>query len=324
MSLNGIDISSWQQGIDLSVVPCDFVVIKATQGTRYVNPDMQRAYDQAKRLNKLTGLYHFANYGGSPGAEADHFLSTIGGRVGQSVLVLDYEADALKNGVSWAKNWLDYVYNKTGIRPMIYMSKAVTKQYDWSSIAKNYGLWGAQYANFNKTGYQSDPWTDSSKWGAWGSPAMFQYTSSGRLSGYSGNLDLNIFYGDAKAWAEYANPNGSSAGSLEIDGYWGTATTKALQSYLGTPVDGVVSGQYSVYKAKNPGLTSGWEWVNDPGGSTMVRVMQKVLGVTVDGIAGPKTFSALQKRMGTEVDGEIWEKSPCVKEMQRRLNKGTF
>lgn len=64
MSLKGIDISSWQQGIDLSVVPCDFVVIKATQGTRYVNPDMQRAYDQAKRLNKLTGLYHFANYGG--------------------------------------------------------------------------------------------------------------------------------------------------------------------------------------------------------------------------------------------------------------------
>ena len=26
--LNGIDISSWQTGIDLSVVPCDFVVIK--------------------------------------------------------------------------------------------------------------------------------------------------------------------------------------------------------------------------------------------------------------------------------------------------------
>ena len=37
--LNGIDISSWQTGIDLSVVPCDFVVIKATGGIGYVNPD---------------------------------------------------------------------------------------------------------------------------------------------------------------------------------------------------------------------------------------------------------------------------------------------
>nr|DAE89984.1 MAG TPA: hypothetical protein [Caudoviricetes sp.] len=33
MSLNGIDIASYQTGIDLSVVPCDFVIVKATEGT---------------------------------------------------------------------------------------------------------------------------------------------------------------------------------------------------------------------------------------------------------------------------------------------------
>lgn len=38
MALNGIDISNWQSGINLAVVPCDFVVIKATEGTGYVNP----------------------------------------------------------------------------------------------------------------------------------------------------------------------------------------------------------------------------------------------------------------------------------------------
>lgn len=36
MALNGIDISNWQSGINLAVVPCDFVVIKATEGTGYV------------------------------------------------------------------------------------------------------------------------------------------------------------------------------------------------------------------------------------------------------------------------------------------------
>ena len=55
MALNGIDISNWQSGINLAVVPCDFVVIKATEGTGYVNPDYERAYRQAKIAGKCLG-----------------------------------------------------------------------------------------------------------------------------------------------------------------------------------------------------------------------------------------------------------------------------
>lgn len=57
MALNGIDISNWQSGINLAVVPCDFVVIKATEGTGYVNPDYERAYRQAKTAGKCLGIY---------------------------------------------------------------------------------------------------------------------------------------------------------------------------------------------------------------------------------------------------------------------------
>ena len=50
MSMNGIDISSRQAGIDLAKVPCDFVICKATEGVGYVNPDCSRAYkSEAKR-----------------------------------------------------------------------------------------------------------------------------------------------------------------------------------------------------------------------------------------------------------------------------------
>ena len=52
MSMNGIDISSWQSGIDLAKVPCDFVIIKATEGLTYVNPDCDRAYQQGLKLGK--------------------------------------------------------------------------------------------------------------------------------------------------------------------------------------------------------------------------------------------------------------------------------
>ena len=203
--MNGIDIASYQTGIDLSVVPCDFVIVKATEGVNYTNPDFTRAYTQAKEQNKLIGIYHYANGAGAT-AEADYFLSVVGDRVGDAILVLDWEqgGNSAFGSVSYAKQWLDRVYSKTKVRPLIYMSKSVTYGYDWSAVAPNHGLWVAQYANNNPTNYQSNPWTDTNGYGAWSSPVIFQYTSTGRLSGWSGNLDLNLAYMDATAWSKYA------------------------------------------------------------------------------------------------------------------------
>ena len=203
--MNGIDIASYQTGIDLSVVPCDFVIIKATEGVNYTNPDFTRAYTQAKEQNKLIGIYHYANGAGAT-AEADYYLSVVGDRVGDAILVLDWEqgGNSAFGSVSYAKQWLDRIYAQTKVRPLIYMSKSVTYGYDWSAVAPNHGLWVAQYANNNPTNYQSNPWTDTNGYGAWSSPVIFQYASTGRLSGWSGNLDLNLAYMDATAWAKYA------------------------------------------------------------------------------------------------------------------------
>lgn len=203
-TLNGIDISSWQTGIDLSAVPADFVLVKATEATNYVNPDCDRAFQQAARAGKLLGIYHFARPGDAR-AQADFFISKCRGYIGRAVLVLDWEADALPLGPTWAKAWLDRVHQVTGIRPIIYMSASVTGQYDWTSVVKaDYGLWVAAYA----LGYQSihGYHVPSGPKGVkhWPSVAIWQYTSSGRLNGWGGNLDLNIFYGDRAAWAKYA------------------------------------------------------------------------------------------------------------------------
>lgn len=63
----------------------------------------------------------------------------------------------------------------------------------------NYGLWIAQYADMNATGYQDKPWNE----GAY-TCAIRQYSSCGRLNGWGGNLDLDKFYGDKDAWNKYA------------------------------------------------------------------------------------------------------------------------
>lgn len=207
MSMNGIDISSWQGGIDVRRVPCEFVICKATQGTAYVNPDCDRAYQQAKAAGKKVGVYHYFG-GGTPVEEADFFVSQIRGYIGEALLALDWERNQnprFTEAAAAARPFLDRVVQLTGVKPLIYMNKSTCREYDWSSVAAgDYGLWVAQYADNEPTGYQQNPWTDSKGTGAFTLTAMQQYTSNGRLPGYDGPLDLDIFWGDREAWAAYA------------------------------------------------------------------------------------------------------------------------
>ena len=207
MSMNGIDISNWQSDIDAGAVDGDFVICKATEGTGYVSPSCDRQYQAAKKAGKLLGVYHYAN-GGDAAAEADYFLKNVSGYIGEAILCLDWESQNNprfnKGGdAAWIKTWCDRVYEKTGVRPLVYLSAS------YRSLANgigDYGLWIAQYANMDATGYQDSPWNE----GAY-SCAIRQYSSCGRLSGYSGNLDLNKAYMDASAWKKYANPGGSAS-----------------------------------------------------------------------------------------------------------------
>jgi GH25 family lysozyme M1 (1,4-beta-N-acetylmuramidase)/LysM repeat protein len=203
MTLNGIDIASYQAGLNAGTIDADFVIVKATQGTSYVNPYCDKHYQQAKAAGKLLGVYHYAG-GGDPKAEADYFLINIKGYIKEAILCLDWEsADNARWGngdAEWVKTWCDYVYDKTGVRPIVYVQASAISRL--SGIG-DYGLWVAQYANNEPTGYQEHPWNEDAY-----TCAIRQYTSSGRLAGYNGNLDLDIAYMDATAWHKYANPSG--------------------------------------------------------------------------------------------------------------------
>lgn len=274
--LNGIDIASYQKGINLGVVPCDFIIIKATQGLSYVNPDFERAYKQAKSHGKLLGIYHYANGAGAV-KEADFFIKVIGNRIGEAILVLDWEGAQNpqfgKSDVSYVRAFCDRVYGETGVRPLVYMSKSVCRAHDWTAVAKNYALWVAQYANNNQTGYQSHPWTDSRSYGAWDAPVIFQYSSKGRLKGWSGNLDLDIAYLTSEQWKAYATGKRQGPPST------GPVTEIAL-----------------------PELKRGSK-------GTAVKWIQLALGgLTVDGDFGWKTLSKVvefQKAHGIEATGIV-------------------
>lgn len=186
MTLKGIDIASYQKNLNCENIDADFVIIKATQGTSYVNPYCDMHYQQAKKSGKLLGVYHYArpDTGNTPEAEADYFLRNITGYIGEAILALDLECAGWQKYSEWSKKWLDRVYEKTGIRPLFYSSGDGFANFKSMINAGNYGVWAASDGN----------WYDGT-------------TVVIKQSVYDG-LDHDVFYGDATAWHKYANPSG--------------------------------------------------------------------------------------------------------------------
>lgn len=120
-------------------------------------------------------------------------------------------------------------------------------------------------------------------------------------------------------------PGPGEPGGLLVDGFWGSSTTRRVQQELGTTVDGIVSSQSVVWRDRNPGLTTGWRWVSNAQGSRMIAALQRRIGMDTgdrDGKIGPQTIRALQRYLGTPVDGVVSRESRAVMALQRRLNAG--
>lgn len=129
------------------------------------------------------------------------------------------------------------------------------------------------------------------------------------------------FYGSGGGGS---NPGKTTGYRINPDGYWGEATTRAWQKLQGTVEDGIVSNQDVYWKAQNPGLTSGWDWVSNPTeGSPLIGSLQKAWKLTpVDQLAGPQLFRFMQdyyKSPGIH-DGRFDEESPGIIAMQNAIN----
>lgn len=207
-----IDIASHQSSLDLSKINFDGVIVKATESTNYINPVCDRHFTQAGELGKKRGVYHYAgNSGtrtlGNPRAEAEYFAKHTEGYVGKGVFVLDFEEQTHRR--DWAGEWVDRFKEISGVNPMLYVSESPLLGGAWPDSVRSCGLWVAKYRDMaNDFNWDMSTAGNKPSSGAWPFYAMWQWTSSGRLDGYNGNLDLNEFYGDGSTWDAYAAVNG--------------------------------------------------------------------------------------------------------------------
>lgn len=225
--LTFIDISGWQKGINLSAVlpQVDALVVKATDGSDWVDTQCDKFVQQAIKIGKPWGFYHFAENGEAK-TEADWFYSNCRNYFNHGIPILDWEQG---QSVDWVNKFVRRIHELTEIWPWIY---STVSNFNRGNVESNCMRWVAQWPSVSHPTFaQAKTWnvpTCDGLVGAW------QFCSDGRLDGYSGNLDCDLFYGDKKAWCKYAgiaddsnNGNGDDSGSanrndaqtLEND-YW--------------------------------------------------------------------------------------------------------
>lgn len=203
--MNGVDISRWQEGINLDAIDADFVICKASGGKDWLDWTFPVFAEKTLSQGRMLGFYHYARDRGSEGdpwEEAFHFYRTVSPYLGRGIPVLDFEGDALKLGPEWAEQFLDVFYQLSGVRCLLYTSAYFTRSMDWASVsAKGHPLWLAQYETSDIThGYLEDPWVDGLGTGAFDGWVMHQYSGNGRIPGYDFPIDLDKFYGTAEDW----------------------------------------------------------------------------------------------------------------------------
>lgn len=200
-----IDVSSWQNGINVTTTGAEIVVAKATEGVGYVNPDCDRVVQDALAAGQGVGVYHFAHTENSAVSEANYFIDHTRGYIGKGIVpILDWEPSAPWN-TGWALTWLRTVEAAWGTKPIIYTNQYTENNYDWSAIvAGNYGLWIAAYTLGYTPIYGFNPPATQPTLHYWPFAVAWQYTGNGHVNGWNGGVDLSVVYGDLNTWHAYA------------------------------------------------------------------------------------------------------------------------
>lgn len=212
--LNFLDTSNWQGGYNPALTGADAVIVKATEGTNYVDPYCDPTIQQAIVNGMPWGFYHFAG-GGDATSEAAFFVDNCRNYFDQGTPVLDWEGN---QGVDWVNSFVEYVHAQTGVWPWIY---ANPWRFNQGGVNPNCARWVASYPDA-----VSPTWTQAQSWGcpaADGNVVAWQFCSDGIVNGIAGNVDLDLFYGTKEQWQAYARGdngpvNDGNASGSDSDG----------------------------------------------------------------------------------------------------------
>jgi lysozyme len=192
--MSGIDVSQFQREIDWQQVRragITFAFIKATDGVSGCDPFFTPNWQKARVAHIRRGAYHFLRPQIDAEQQAHFFLGKLNQDAGELPPVLDVEVltSTTPDGlIASARTWLDVVKSELNCLPILYTGSAF-----WRNTLRNsdkfveFPLWIAHYTT------APNPLMPS----AWKKWTFWQFSPVGKVAGVTGNVDLDVFNGDA-------------------------------------------------------------------------------------------------------------------------------
>lgn len=313
----GIDISKYQAGINLSNIKnagYDFVIIRAGYTgwgdgeSKAKDPNFEGFYSQAKSAGLGVGAYYFTiatSY--QEGVEEAEWLynNCLRGKQFDYPIYIDVEDDtggkqylrkAGKNATTQGIKGFCETMEKLGYYVGIYASD-ISGFKDMMNINEltDYDKWVARYGS--KPSYVT-------------SYGMWQTTSSGKVNGYSGSLDLNEAYKDYPNIIKSNGLNGYSKGA-QTGTQTGSQTTstsntneKTYTVVSGDTLSGIASKYGTIYQKlaeyngiSNPNLIYPGQKIKIPSSSSNYEYKQ-----TYYTIQAGDNLTKIASKFGTTVN----------------------
>ncbi len=200
--VHGIDAARFQQNVNWKQVKragIEFAFVKATEGGDLKDPMFDSHWKGARRAGIPTGAYHFYYFCTKPEVQARWFIRNVPRRGKALPPVLDMEWNPFSPTCTLrppgaevrrqAKVFMDILERHYGQRPVIYTT---VEFYRDTGIGKlNEEFW------LRSTAQTLDKTYPGQRWSFW------QYTGTGIVPGFDGDVDINVFAGTRNQWRKW-------------------------------------------------------------------------------------------------------------------------
>jgi GH25 family lysozyme M1 (1,4-beta-N-acetylmuramidase) len=227
-AIDGPDVSSYQHpygdAINWASVAKsgkEFAIVKATEGTSYVNSWFKTDFWHVRKAGMVRGSYHFARpaypVSSTALAQSRYYVRQLGTTSRMSKTLppaLDLElTGGLTPGalVTWAQTFLLNVRRLTGRTPMLYTYPSF-----WTSALRDpvalsrYPLWMASYSSRVST-----------------PAALWQYTSTASVRGIRGYVDMSKLVATSQSWKSLSDGRPATAWPAQVPGPPQSVTARA-------------------------------------------------------------------------------------------------
>ena len=271
----GIDISVWQGNIEFAKVAAqvEFAIIREGYGQKVDSKFAEYVKGCMTSGINVAGVYHFSYALNAEQArkEAEFCISQVeaAGLSKETIIFYDFEYDTIANAkkkgivlgksecIAFTKAFCEYVESK-GYKAGIYSNIDYRKNMYSDELIARYVYWLADYT---------------------GSPdyscKYHQYTSAGKVSGISGNVDMNYMYGESNATKPVVEASNKLYTVKQGD------TLSAIATKYNTTV-GAIAGANDI---KNVNLIYSGQVLKIPDKEAVTRSYTVKKGDTLSGIA---------------------------------------